>query len=95
MRGAWERGLAKLELGDKLQGKTVSVVEGSFEDFRKSGVQKGTVDLVVIAQAWHWCPDHEAAFVSVWLGVCEDGRVTARGAETTWESVLWTRDRLT
>ena len=68
MRGAWERGLAKLELGDKLPGKTVDVVEGSFEDFGKSGVQKGTVDLVVIAQAWHWCPDHEAAFVSVRLG---------------------------
>jgi len=64
MRGAWERGLAKLGPGVS-EGKTVRVVDGSFEDFSRSGVEKGSVDLVVIAQAWHWCPDHEAAFVSV------------------------------
>ena len=63
MRNAWERGLARLPAG-ALQGKDVRTVEGSFLDFSKSGVERGSVDAVVIAQAWHWCPDHEAALVS-------------------------------
>lgn len=63
MRGQWEKSLAKVPQ-DALQGREVRVVDGGFDDFSKTGVKKGEVDLVVIAQAWHWCPDHEKAFVS-------------------------------
>jgi hypothetical protein len=62
MRGAWSKGLQKLGLGDDAV-KKYTTVEGAFDDFSKSGVEKGTVDLVVIAQAWHWCPDYDAALV--------------------------------
>jgi len=61
MRAAWDRGLAKLQLGERRSKYTT--VEGSFDDFSRSGVEKGQVDMVVIAQAWHWCPDYEAAMV--------------------------------
>ncbi|PPQ83350.1 hypothetical protein CVT25_003989 [Psilocybe cyanescens] len=36
----------------------VSVSEGYFHD---TGVDDGWADLVVIAQAFHWCPDYDAA----------------------------------
>lgn len=63
MRNAWDRGIAKLD-PKVVEGKRVVAVDGSFEDFSKAGVEKGTVDLVVIAQAWHWCPDYDKALVS-------------------------------
>ncbi|GFZ44789.1 hypothetical protein JCM24511_02515 [Saitozyma sp. JCM 24511] len=61
MRGQWEKSLVKVPQ-DALMGKDVRVVDGGFDDFSKTGVKKGEVDLVVIAQAWHWCPDHDKAF---------------------------------
>jgi hypothetical protein len=67
MRAQWEKSLAKVPQ-DVLEGKDVRVVDGGFDDFSKTGVTKGEVDLVVIAQAWHWCPDHEKAFVSAECG---------------------------
>ncbi|EJD02306.1 WD40 repeat-like protein [Fomitiporia mediterranea MF3/22] len=36
-----------------------SVAEGTFDN--ATGVEDGWADLIVIAQAFHWCPDHEAA----------------------------------
>jgi hypothetical protein len=66
MRAAWEKGLDKVPK-EALEGRDVRAVEGGFDDFSNSGVEPGTVDLVVIAQAWHWCPDHEKAFVSGFL----------------------------
>lgn len=36
----------------------VSVAEGTFD---ATGVASGWADLVVIAQAFHWCPDYDAA----------------------------------
>ncbi|ELU36076.1 methyltransferase domain-containing protein [Rhizoctonia solani AG-1 IA] len=33
-------------------------------DFLKTGVEDGWADLVVIAQAFHWCPDYDKAAVS-------------------------------
>jgi len=38
----------------------VSVSEGTFDH---TGVPDGWADLIVIAQAFHWCVDHEAALV--------------------------------
>ena len=41
------------------------VVDGAFDDFGRAEMGEGSVDGVVIAQAWHWCPDHSSAFVSL------------------------------
>ena len=63
MREAWEKGLEKVAPGSK----NAKIVDGTFDDFSKAsefGIKEGSVDLIIIAQAWHWCPDHEAAFVS-------------------------------
>lgn len=46
-----------------LEGRDIRTVEGTFEDFSKAGIQPKTVDAIVIAQAWHWCTIHSAAFV--------------------------------
>jgi hypothetical protein len=62
MRNAWTRGLGKVPK-ESLRGREVKVVVGSFDDFGASGVDKGSVDAVIIAQAWHWCPDHDKALV--------------------------------
>lgn len=79
MRAAWERGMKRIgvpvtgaranEEGEARDGKEedtriVRIVDGSFEDFSLSGLKPGSVDCVVIAQAWHWCPDYDRAFVS-------------------------------
>lgn len=72
MRNAWQRGLARLPDG-ALTGKEARTVEGSFLDFSKSGVEKGSVDAVVIAQAWHWCPDHAAALREILDYLAPDG----------------------
>ncbi|TFK42543.1 S-adenosyl-L-methionine-dependent methyltransferase [Crucibulum laeve] len=36
----------------------VSVTEGTFQE---TGVEDGWADVVVVAQAFHWCPDYDAA----------------------------------
>lgn len=63
MRAAFEKGLAKVPKQD-LEGKNVITVDGGFDDFSNSGVKKGDGDAVVIAQAFHWCPDYQKALVS-------------------------------
>lgn len=63
MRTAFEKGLAKVPQQD-LAGKNVITVDGGFDDFSHSGVAKGEADAVVIAQAFHWCPDYQKALVS-------------------------------
>ncbi|WVQ80799.1 hypothetical protein IAT38_002905 [Cryptococcus sp. DSM 104549] len=68
MRNAWWRGLEKAGLGsraewEKGEGKA-GTVEGGFDavgGVEKFGVGKGEVDAVIIAQAFHWCPDYDAA----------------------------------
>ena len=62
MRGQWEKGLEKLD-AKTYKGKELRTVEGGFDDFSKTGLEEGEADMVVIAQAYHWCPDHEKAFV--------------------------------
>ncbi|WVO16072.1 hypothetical protein L204_103737 [Cryptococcus depauperatus] len=75
MRDAWYRSLEKAGLGSSLREKTgegsikLGVVNGGFDEL--SAVQqygitqvengRGGVDGVIIAQAWHWCPDYEKA----------------------------------
>ncbi|WVW81347.1 hypothetical protein I302_103338 [Kwoniella bestiolae CBS 10118] len=64
MRKTWSNGLHSKIPQKALEGKTVQVVEGAFDDFHKVeeyGLKKGEVDGVVVAQAWHWCDDHEGA----------------------------------
>lgn len=61
MRGQWEKGLEKLD-AKTYEGKEIRTVEGGFDDFSKTGIEKGEADMIVIAQAYHWCPDHEQAF---------------------------------
>lgn len=58
----------------KTCGPPAKAVEGGFDDFSKTGLSEGSADAVVIAQAWHWCPDHEAALVSCISGCMADGR---------------------
>lgn len=67
MRAAFEKGLAKVPKQD-LEGKNVITVDGGFDDFSNSGVAKGEADAVVIAQAFHWCPDYQKALVSCGFG---------------------------
>jgi hypothetical protein len=69
MRDTWDKGMEKLSLP---ASGTIKIVDGTFDNFSKAkelGTTEGSVDLIIIAQAWHWCPDHEAAFVS--SGECQ------------------------
>lgn len=61
MRAAWDAGIARLPPA-ALEGKEAVTVPGGFDDLSHAGVREGEADLVVIAQAFHWCPDHTAAF---------------------------------
>ncbi|KAK8844700.1 hypothetical protein IAR55_006549 [Kwoniella newhampshirensis] len=67
MRDAFRRGFESVSTSDpsSLQGRTVGAVQGGFDDFvnvKEFGISKEEgVDAVIIAQAWHWCPDHEKA----------------------------------
>jgi hypothetical protein len=62
MRETWQKGIDKLP-SQALEGKKVESVDGTFDDFSKTGLGKGEADAVIIAQAFHWCPDHESALV--------------------------------
>jgi SAM-dependent methyltransferase len=62
MRTQWEKGLRKLP-AETYEGKEIRTVEGGFDDFSHAGIGEGEADLIVVAQAYHWCPDHEKAFV--------------------------------
>lgn len=65
MRGAWERGLAKVPQDALEGGVDARTVDGGFDDLTKTGLDKGLADAVIIAQAWHWCPDHEKALTEI------------------------------
>ncbi|KAJ7111555.1 S-adenosyl-L-methionine-dependent methyltransferase [Mycena crocata] len=41
-----------------ISDERVSITEGTFQD---SGIEDGWADLVVVAQAFHWCPDFARA----------------------------------
>lgn len=62
MRESWQKGVDGLP-SKATEGKKVVSVDGTFDDFSAAGVEKGQVDAVIIAQAFHWCPDYEAALV--------------------------------
>jgi len=62
MRDAWQKGTDKLPK-QAIEGKKVKSVDGTFDDFSKAGLGKGEADTVIIAQAFHWCPDYEGALV--------------------------------
>ena len=64
MRKQWEKGLDKVPKERWGGGREVRIVEGTFDDFSGAGVGEGEVDGVIIAQAWHWCSDHDKALVS-------------------------------
>ncbi|TXT10672.1 hypothetical protein VHUM_02177 [Vanrija humicola] len=60
MRAAWERGNVKLP-AEALAGVDVRAVDGGFDDYSKTKLDKGSADAVLIAQAWHWCQDYDKA----------------------------------
>lgn len=62
MRESWQKGVNALDT-KATEGKKVISVEGTFDDFSASGIEKGGADAVIIAQAFHWCPDYESALV--------------------------------
>jgi hypothetical protein len=66
MREAFQKGINKLP-EQATQGRKVESVQGTFDDFSKAGLGKGEADAVIIAQAFHWCPDYEGALVCVTL----------------------------
>lgn len=55
---------------EKSCGPNAKIVDGGFDDLSKTKLGAESADLVVIAQAWHWCPDHQKALVS---GSSEEG----------------------
>lgn len=62
MRAAFDRGIAKIPADTlKASGVDVRTVDGGFDDLSQAGVAPNSADAVIIAQAWHWCPDHEKA----------------------------------
>ncbi|OWZ60013.1 hypothetical protein C356_00426 [Cryptococcus neoformans c45] len=75
MRNSWWKALEKAGLGKREENeggkgeKKVGTVDGGFDSLGAVGeygvtkVQNGLggVDGVIIAQAWHWCPDYEKA----------------------------------
>jgi hypothetical protein len=62
MREAWQKGTDKLPK-QTIERKKVESVDGTFDDFSKAGLSKEEADAVIIAQAFHWCPDYEGALV--------------------------------
>jgi hypothetical protein len=93
MRSAWKAGVGRIkpeQLSVNPDGskRDVQVVDGAFDDFSNAeqvGVKQGEVDGVLIAQAWHWCPDYDKALVSAGTShhlyllvfrLCITGRVT-------------------
>ncbi|ORX34899.1 hypothetical protein BD324DRAFT_633114 [Kockovaella imperatae] len=63
MRETWKVALNQIP-SSATSSRTVANVAGSFEDYSevdKLGVGKGTVDGVLIAQAFHWCQNLDAA----------------------------------
>lgn len=63
MRESWQKGIDGLPQ-KATEGKKVVSVDGTFDDFSATGIEKGKADAVIIAQAFHWCPDYETALVS-------------------------------
>lgn len=79
MRNSWWKALEKAGLGKREDNeggkgeKKIGTVGGGFDSLgaaRQYGVTavqngQGGVDGVIIAQAWHWCPDYDKALVSL------------------------------
>ncbi|KDQ18474.1 hypothetical protein BOTBODRAFT_28848 [Botryobasidium botryosum FD-172 SS1] len=63
MREAFEKGV---------KDGRVTCGEGTFE---KTGLEDGWADLVVVAQAWHWCPDYEKGLAELARVVKPNGLV--------------------
>lgn len=63
MRESWQKGIDRLPAQATSSGRVESV-NGTFDDFSEAGVDKGQVDGIIIAQAFHWCPDYDSALVS-------------------------------
>lgn len=64
MRAQWQKSVDAVLPKDTTTKADIRAVEGGFDDFSNSGLEPGSVDLVIIAQAYHWCQDHDAAFAS-------------------------------
>lgn len=62
----------RAEFAKKISDDRVSVKEGTFEE---THVPDGWADLIVIAQAYHWCPDYDKAVAEFNRALSPNGRV--------------------
>ncbi len=86
MRHAWDKGMERIPQSAK-EGVDLRCTDGGFDDLAKTQLERGSADAVIIAQAWHWCPDHEKALVSparTWSILGLSGPV-----QSTMVSVAW------
>ena len=91
MRESYEKGTKILSEADPkaTEGKVVTALSGDFADFSKVaslGIEKGSVDAVIIAQAWHWCPDYEAALVGTCIFTHLDNRLPGTTSSLAYSS---------
>lgn len=71
MRKGWEQFIAgellpRLKSEGKLPAEAhVECRDGTFEELALPDGSEGTWDVVVIAQAYHWCPDYDASLRAI------------------------------
>ncbi len=71
MRSQWNRSIGPIIASrkEKAGREDIRTIPGGFADLSEVRKIKGATwkaDLVVVAQAWHWCdPDYGAAIVSM------------------------------
>lgn len=74
MRSQWERSIGPIIAQRKAKegNEDIRTIPGGFADLSEVRKLKGAAwkaDVVVVAQAWHWCdPDYGAAIVSREVG---------------------------
>lgn len=77
------------QFSSKLSDPRVSIAEGTFDD---THIPDGWADLIVVAQAFHWCPDYEKAVIEFNRILTNDGRAVLiwnlEDAATPWVAQL-------
>ncbi|KAG8848882.1 hypothetical protein FRB96_001014 [Tulasnella sp. 330] len=75
----------RARFGETTTDSRITCSAGTFDN---TGIEDGWADLVVIAQAWHWCPDHETALTEIARVLKPEGILVLiwnlGDLETTW-----------